>query len=107
MATFFGGPQGSCVPSASAHATHTPSDVPQLSSCPGRKSPFLMVKRSARPYKSAMQNQFTTENAEAALNAFWAGPDGVVLAVREANEGRHAWPTGGAVNWMCPFADLR
>ena len=33
--------------------------------CPGRKSPFLMVKRSARPYKSAIQNRFTTENAKA------------------------------------------
>ena len=97
VATFFGGPQGSCVPSASAHATHTPSDGPQLSSCPGRNSPFLMVKRSTHPYKRAIQNWFATENAEAALNAR-AGPDGVVLAVREADERRHAWPQGGAVN---------
>ena len=33
---------------------------------PGRTSPFWAVKRPVRPYKSAIQNQFTTENAKAA-----------------------------------------
>jgi hypothetical protein len=27
--------------------------------CPGRKPPFLVVKRPARPYKSAIENRFT------------------------------------------------
>jgi hypothetical protein len=30
-----------------------------LASCPGRKPPFLTVKRPARPYKSAIENRFT------------------------------------------------
>jgi hypothetical protein len=34
--------------------------------CPGRKPPFLAVKRPARPYKSAIQNRFTVENAKGA-----------------------------------------
>ena len=32
--------------------------------CPGRKSPFLAVKRHARPYKSAIQTRFTMGNAK-------------------------------------------
>jgi hypothetical protein len=27
--------------------------------CPGRKPPFLVFKRPARPYKNAIQNRFT------------------------------------------------
>jgi hypothetical protein len=33
---------------------------------PDRKLPFWAVKRSATPYKSAIQNRFTMENAKAA-----------------------------------------
>ena len=32
--------------------------------CPGRKPPFLVVKRHAHPYKTAVQKQFTVENAK-------------------------------------------
>jgi hypothetical protein len=35
-------------------------------SLPGRKPPFWAVKRPARPYKIAIQNRFTMENAEGA-----------------------------------------
>jgi hypothetical protein len=34
--------------------------------CPGRKPPFLAVKRPARPHKNAMQDRFTMENAKGA-----------------------------------------
>jgi hypothetical protein len=34
--------------------------------CPGRKPPFWAAKRPARPYKTAIQNQFTVRNATAA-----------------------------------------
>jgi hypothetical protein len=34
--------------------------------CPGRKPPFLAVKRPARPYKSAIETQFTMGNAKGA-----------------------------------------
>ena len=34
--------------------------------CPGRKPPLLAVKRPARPYKIAIQNRFTVENAKGA-----------------------------------------
>ena len=34
--------------------------------CPGRKPPFWTVKRPARPYKIAIQNRFTVENAKGA-----------------------------------------
>ena len=34
--------------------------------CPGQKSPFLAVKRPARPYKSAIENRFTWEYAKGA-----------------------------------------
>jgi hypothetical protein len=34
--------------------------------CPGQKPPFLAVKRPARPYKTAIQKQFTAENAKGA-----------------------------------------
>jgi hypothetical protein len=34
--------------------------------CPARKPPFLAVKRPARPYKTAIRNRFTLENAKAA-----------------------------------------
>jgi hypothetical protein len=32
--------------------------------CAGRKPPFLVVKRHARPYKSPVQNLFTVEKAK-------------------------------------------
>ena len=34
--------------------------------CPGRKPPFMAVKRPARPYKSPTQNRFAAENTKAA-----------------------------------------
>ena len=34
--------------------------------CPGREPPFLVVKRNARPHRSAIQNRFTMENAKGA-----------------------------------------
>jgi hypothetical protein len=34
--------------------------------CPGREPLFLAVKRLAHPSKTAIQNRFTMENAEAA-----------------------------------------
>jgi hypothetical protein len=34
--------------------------------CPGQKPPFLAVKRSARPYKSTIENRFTVGKAKAA-----------------------------------------
>jgi hypothetical protein len=34
--------------------------------CPGRKPPVLGVKRPVRPYKSAIKNRLTQENAKAA-----------------------------------------
>jgi hypothetical protein len=37
-----------------------------FSTCPGRKPPFLAVKRPPRPYKIAIQKPFTVENAKGA-----------------------------------------
>ena len=34
--------------------------------CPGRKPPFFVVKRLARPYKSAIENRFRWGNAKGA-----------------------------------------
>jgi hypothetical protein len=34
--------------------------------CMGRKPPFWAVKRTARPYKSAIETRFTIENAKGA-----------------------------------------
>jgi hypothetical protein len=51
-------------PSARSHvlsAPHFPGP-----SCPGRKSPFLAVKRPARPYKNTIQNRSTMGNAKGA-----------------------------------------
>jgi hypothetical protein len=39
-----------------------PSRTPH---CPSRKPPFLAVKHTARPYKSAIQNRFKSKNAKA------------------------------------------
>jgi hypothetical protein len=36
-----------------------------LDDCPGRKTPFLVVKRPSRPYKNAMENRFNVENVKA------------------------------------------
>jgi hypothetical protein len=49
--------------------------IGSIPDCPGRKPPCLAVKRPARPYKSAIQNRFTAENAQGASTPR-AGPDG-------------------------------
>jgi hypothetical protein len=38
----------------------------RLTYCPGRNPAFLTVKRPARPYKSTIENRFTSENAKGA-----------------------------------------
>jgi hypothetical protein len=48
------------------------------SACPGRKPPVLRVKRPARPYKTAIQNKFTTENGDGAHTPS-PGPDHALL----------------------------
>jgi hypothetical protein len=45
--------------------------------CPGRKPPFLYVKRPARPYKTAIQKRFPMENANGAYTPL-GGPDRAV-----------------------------
>jgi hypothetical protein len=40
--------------------------VPLAALCRGRKPPLSAVKRPARPYKRAILNGFTVENAEGA-----------------------------------------
>jgi hypothetical protein len=40
--------------------------APMFGYCPGWKMSFLVVKRPARPYKSAIQNRFTMVNAKGA-----------------------------------------
>jgi hypothetical protein len=39
-------------------AARTGARGPQPRDCPGQKSPFLALKRPARPYKNAIQNRF-------------------------------------------------
>ena len=45
---------------------HLDLGVVVAGACPGRKPPVLAVKRPARPYRIAIQNQFTVENAKGA-----------------------------------------
>jgi hypothetical protein len=61
--------------------------------CPGRKPPFLAIKRPAHPYKCATQNRFTVQNAKAvrAPPGGRAGPDG-----RPAARGRRRAARTGA-----------
>ena len=46
---------------------------------PGPETAVLAVKRPARPYKSAIENRFTMENAKGAYTPR-AGPDGAAVA---------------------------
>jgi hypothetical protein len=59
--------------------------------CPGREPAFLAVERPARPYKSPIQNRFTSENARARLTAPRAAPDdvleGLLVVVRDEHLG--------------------
>ena len=48
--------------------------APERRHCPGRKPPFLVVKRPARLYKSATQIRCTLQNAKGAL-PLRRGPD--------------------------------
>jgi hypothetical protein len=51
---------------AAARRTAADDDLAAAGHCPGRKPPFSVLKRPARPYKSRVQNRFTWENAEGA-----------------------------------------
>ena len=43
-----------------------PPELRRLPHCPSQKPPFVAVERPGHPYKSAVQNRFTYENAKAA-----------------------------------------
>ena len=60
------------MPAKSCLACSLLTRLPQ--SCPGRKPSFSVVKRPARPYKSAIQNRYTVGNAKGAEPPR-AGPD--------------------------------